>query len=117
MPFDEVLRARVEGELKARIIRLMRQPEHRGRDEATLLRMACEDYCAAEEKRLRMKPITPAEVEDIMGALLAERTQGRPTPAPRPIGPVTYRKKPAPRSAGSRSATDIPRKPRPLGQG
>lgn len=89
MAFDEVLRARVERDIKARLARLARQPEHRGRDESDLLRIAVEDYCNAEEKRLRMKPITPEEVDAYYGLLLAERH----TPSPRrPREPVNYRR-------------------------
>lgn len=91
MPFDEVLRARVEGELKARFNRLLRQPEHRGRNEGDLLRIACEDYCTAEEKRLRIKPITPEEVEEMAHLLAAERT-GAPYYKPHPQKNVSYSK-------------------------
>lgn len=60
MSFDAILRARCTRELKARIIRLTQHPANRGRDEADLLRIALEDYCAAEERRLGLRPVAAA---------------------------------------------------------
>lgn len=88
MPFEEVIRARCEPELRGRIVRLLRQPEHRGRDEATLIRMAVEDYCTAQEERLRLGAIREEEVDELIGLLAADRPSRKlasPTPARRPV--------------------------------
>jgi hypothetical protein len=93
MAFDDYLRARVTRELKSRVLRLLKQPEHRGRDEADLLRIAIEDFCDQQEQLLHMKPITDEEVQEMTTLLLAER--GRPAPpAPAPEKKVTYHQKP-----------------------
>lgn len=99
MAFDILLAVRANKELKARYTRLARQPEHRGRDESDLMRMAMEDYCHVEEQKLKMQPITPEEVEQMLAILAAERagapdTRIKPSPAlapPKPTGPVSYR--------------------------
>jgi hypothetical protein len=106
MAFDNVFSFRGTNELKARYGRLARQPENRGRDEADLYRMALEDYCDFWEKRLGLKPITPEEVEELTGLLLAERS-GATTIQPRPTGqPVSYK--------GKLRATGSGRTPRKL---
>lgn len=91
MAFDALVGIRLSSELKARYIRLARQPEHRGRDVADLMRIAIEDYCDEQEKILGMKPITKEEVQELTGVVLAERN--RPAP-PAPEKKVTYPQKP-----------------------
>lgn len=56
-PFKAIINVRIPIELKARLLRLVRQPEHRGRDLAALGRIALEDYCDAQEKKLGLPPI------------------------------------------------------------
>lgn len=104
MAFDFLLGVRVTNELRARYLRLARQPEHRGRDVADLYRIALEDYCDAQEKLLRMKPITAAEIEE-MQAILADRARITTQPRP-PKVPVNYRRSrrtPAPLPPDSKS--------------
>lgn len=108
MAFDALVGLRITRELQARYQRLARQPEHRGRDVADLMRMALEDWCDDQERILKLLPITPEEVEEFTNLILAERSQrSGATPRP-PVRPVTYTKG----KAGATGKGGTPRKPR-----
>lgn len=73
MAFDSLIKFRCERELQARVLRLSKHPSNRGRDFADLCRIAMEDYCAAEEERLRLKPISSVEIIEYLAVLEGER--------------------------------------------
>jgi len=62
MGFDATIKFRCELELKARVERLAAHA--RLSDSADWLRIAMEDYCNAEERRLKLPPITPNEIKE-----------------------------------------------------